>query len=166
MDVVEMAAALSSPSGLLVTIFDSPLMVTCLNTLRFVHPTSEVYLLPRDVLNSMVEDCVCVNCSLMIRETSPFWQKTTPSHLSSPPSSLPSLHTTYPVTTPPAIYGGEWKEDDYGFLKPYLVNISSVDFLLGFLRLCLAASSTHKGVVSRVRQFGLCFVLCIICLCC
>ena len=30
--------------------------------------------------------------------------------------------------------------------------MSCSDFLLGFLRLCLAASSAHKGVVSRVSS--------------
>lgn len=101
--------------------------------------------------------------SPLCRETSLLCHQS-PSTSSPPPSSLPSLHPVAPPTNP-ALYGSPSDDDLHGLLKPHLISMSSADFLLGFLRLCLAVSSAHKGVVSRVSVVQLSTVHPVTCYC-
>ena len=136
-----MASSLSSPSGVVDSLSRSPLLRTALSGLMSVSA------------GGGGERWWSLQlCLSLCRETSPLCCSSPSSPTSSPPSSLPSLHPSLPLPRHPAIYGGQFDNNIDTLLQPQFVYISSADFVLGFLRLCLAAGSTHKGVVSRVSH--------------
>lgn len=88
----------------------------------------------------------------LLRETSRLADPQLPSDGESCTSSSLPTHLTLPPSPKPPIYGRPTMQPDdfHKMVEPRITSFSCADFLLGYMRLCLAAANVHKGVTNKV----------------
>ena len=98
----------------------------------------------------------------LLRETSRLANPQLPSNGESYSSPSLPTHLTLPPPLKPPIYGHPTMQPDdfHKMVEPRVNSFFSTDFLLGYMRLCLAATNIHKGVTNKVGCPALCGCLC------
>ena len=89
----------------------------------------------------------------LLRETSRLADPQLPSNGEFYTSSSLPTHLTLPPPPKPPVYGRPTMQPDdfHKMVEPRVTSFSCADFLLGYMRLCLAAANVHKGVTNKVH---------------